>query len=214
MSSTAIIYALCEPGTDTIRYIGRTLNLVRRFNEHLKISVHSKTHLGCWIRGIVSRGVVPSVQILCRCAASESAKEEIRCIREAKTSGMDLVNGTCGGDGVEQTPEVREKIRQSKRGKPIHPNTRAAACRPHSSERRERFRLLCLGRKCSPETRQKLREKNLGENNPNWGKSPSRETRDKISLAGRGRNPSLETRQKMRLAKLGKIRGPYRRRNR
>jgi len=50
------------------------------------------------------------------------------------------------------------------------------------------------------ETRQKMSESHLGlfagENNPNFGKSPSEETREKIRLGNKGKHVSVETRQK------------------
>jgi hypothetical protein len=50
------------------------------------------------------------------------------------------------------------------------------------------------------ETRQKMRESHLGlfdgENNPNFGKSPSEKTREKIGLGNKGKYVSAETRQK------------------
>ena len=42
------------------------------------------------------------------------------------------------------------------------------------------------GWKHSDETKEKMRLNNLGENNPNYGKSPSKETREKISKAMKG----------------------------
>ena len=41
----------------------------------------------------------------------------------------------------------------------------------------------CLGYKHTPETREKIRKSKLGENNPLYGKSPSKETRKKSSLS-------------------------------
>ena len=42
------------------------------------------------------------------------------------------------------------------------------------------------GWKHSDETKEKMRLNNLGENNPSYGKSPSKETREKISKAMKG----------------------------
>ena len=43
------------------------------------------------------------------------------------------------------------------------------------------------GWKMSDEAKEKIRLSKLGEKNPNYGKSPSKETREKISKAGKGR---------------------------
>lgn len=43
---TVFIYALCEPGTLEIRYIGQTRRLKTRFREHLRESPKKQSHLG------------------------------------------------------------------------------------------------------------------------------------------------------------------------
>lgn len=77
-----------------------------------------------------------------------------------------------------------------------------------------------LGYKVLEETKEKLRIANLGVKNPNFGKSHSKETREKISktllkseyhpsrfkpgnYAFKGKSHSTETKDKMRIAKLG-----------
>ena len=55
----------------------------------------------------------------------------------------------------------------------------------------------------SEETRRKQSERMKGENNLNYGKSPSEETRRKRSEANKGKNHSKETRKKQSEAKKG-----------
>ena len=56
-----------------------------------------------------------------------------------------------------------------------------------SEEAKEKLRILNTGRTLSDEAKEKIRLSKLGEKNPNYGKSPSKETREKISKAGKGR---------------------------
>ena len=56
----------------------------------------------------------------------------------------------------------------------------------------------------SEETRRKQRESMKGENNPNYGKSPSEETRIKLSKSNKGKSRSQETRRKQSKAKQNK----------
>ena len=58
-------------------------------------------------------------------------------------------------------------------------------------------------RKVSDSTREKLRATKKGENNPNYGKHLSEETKQKIGEANKGKPKSEETRKKMREAKKG-----------
>ena len=56
----------------------------------------------------------------------------------------------------------------------------------------------------SEETRKKISESKMGENNPNYGKHFSESTRQKLSNARMKQNLSIETLQKMSEAKKGK----------
>ena len=57
----------------------------------------------------------------------------------------------------------------------------------HSDETKEKLRILSTGRTLSDEAKEKIRLSKLGENNPNYGKSPSEEIRQKISKALKGK---------------------------
>jgi len=61
-----------------------------------------------------------------------------------------------------------------------------------------------LGLIRSEETRQKMSEANKGESNPNFGKTPSEESRLKMSKAQKGRTFSEESRLKMSKAQKGR----------
>jgi hypothetical protein len=123
--ATTFIYALCEPGTRTVRYIGKTENLGRRFREHLRGSSKKKSHLGNWLRSLA--GDSPNRITLCEVPESEGSAAEIQYIRAARESlGMKLVNATDGGEGVSNpSPESRVKMSAAKRGKKASPETRA-----------------------------------------------------------------------------------------
>lgn len=56
-----------------------------------------------------------------------------------------------------------------------------------SDEAKEKLRILSTGRTHSDEAKEKMRLSKLGEKNPNYGKSPSEETRQKISKAVKGK---------------------------
>lgn len=56
-----------------------------------------------------------------------------------------------------------------------------------SDEAKEKLRIISTGRTLSDEAKEKIRLSKLGENNPNYGKSPSEETRQKISKAMKGK---------------------------
>lgn len=96
--ATTFIYALCEPETRTVRYIGKTDNLKKRFRAHLAESVKKKNHLGSWLRSLPEE---PILVVLHEVLESESwAEEERRYISCARAIGIALVNATDGGEGV------------------------------------------------------------------------------------------------------------------
>ena len=122
---TAIIYALCEPGTRTIRYIGMTtVGTSRRLRQHCKESSRLRgTYLGNWLRSLGEK--IPSLIILSEVPQELWEDEEARYIKAARCLGMNLVNATEGGEGlVNPSPEVREKMSLARKGKKLTDETR------------------------------------------------------------------------------------------
>lgn len=114
---TTFIYALCEPGTRTVRYIGKADKLKKRFQEHLRTSVKYRSHLGNWLRSLISRGEKPSLVSLREVPFTQWAIAEERYIRLARGCGMNLVNETDGGEGMSNpSPEVLEKLSAARQG--------------------------------------------------------------------------------------------------
>lgn len=134
---TTFIYALCEPGTRTVRYIGKSANPNKRFKQHVRESVHAKTHLGHWLSRLVSAGAVPAMVVIRQVMGSGSLEEK-RCIRLARRIGMKLVNGTDGGDGGSGSPSLatRKKVSDKLKGR-FSGNKNPFFGRTHTTESRE-----------------------------------------------------------------------------
>lgn len=180
MGKTTFIYALCEPGTRTIRYIGKANDPAFRFKQHLRQSVQAKTHLGNWLRSLL--GEKPNLIVLREVPDEHREIAEERYIRLARGLGMKLVNGTDGGDGCyNPTPETRAKMGGGNRGKKgkNHP---------------------AFGLTRSPETRAAIAEGQSGEKNHQFGKCGplsstygyvhTSESRALMSAAKKGKCPS------------------------
>lgn len=116
MSSATLIYALCEPGTRTVRYIGKANNPAKRLKEHWWTSRKRKNHLGNWLRALEER---PALVILSEIPHCEWEAEERRFIRAARMLGMPLVNATEGGEGGQKgkTHSEDSKSKMSRAGK-------------------------------------------------------------------------------------------------
>jgi group I intron endonuclease len=100
--------------------------------------------------------------------------------------------------GVKHTPEACANMGASRRGKPSHNLGKKA-----SPEAREKNRLAqlgntrALGMRHTPETRAQMSVSRKGKPSHNLGKKASPETIEKLRLAGIGRVHSAETRTKM-----------------
>lgn len=178
---TVFIYALCEPGTRTVRYIGQTRRIEKRFREHVKISSKEKTHLGYWLRGIAARGEAPNMVILREVSEIEGDAAEIKYIRIARESlGMELVNSTEGGEGATMNGETRTKISVTLTG----------------LRRSQEFCAAISARQNSPEWKAEKSAAMTGKNNPMFGKPCSERRRANIGAANKGRRRSIESREK------------------
>jgi hypothetical protein len=101
--------------------------------------------------------------------------------------------------GKKHTEETREKI---KRGLPVGG---AFLGKTHTPETIERMRIAQTGHSVSDETKERLRQANLGENNPNYGRPRSEETRRKIAETEKGKIVGEETRQRQSVSGTGNV---------
>ena len=105
------IYALADPRTGRVRYIGKSINPSQRLSNHMNDK--SNCHRSHWIQELKLLGLRPELILL------ESFNGpwpwqyvEQWWIKTLRAKGYDLVNNTSGGDGVVGLPpETRAKMR-------------------------------------------------------------------------------------------------------
>lgn len=177
---TVNLYVLCEPDTGEIRYVGMSKNPVDRLSRHVKEAQRGhSTHRKSWIRGLLSRGLRPRLELLFEIPELLWQEYERAYIRIFRDAGCRLVNGTDGGEGVvNPSPETRRKRNSSNTGK----------------KRTKEFCEFC-------------RKIKLGQK-PWSGRKHSLESREKMRRARLGTCASLETREKMSRSRLGKKQSP------
>lgn len=116
------IYVLSDPGTNEIRYVGRTKNSLKiRFAGHLskarKNRGEANNHKNCWIRSLLNRNIKPNItQIFVVEGWSESYEFERSLITEMVKWGYNLVNSSDKGEGglmKEVSLEQRKKISET-----------------------------------------------------------------------------------------------------
>ena len=165
-----VIYCLCDPLSNKVRYVGKTINLYDRIKKHYKNSeLKNKTHKNVWILSLIKKGQRAKILIVEECESSEQLNEmEIKWIKYFRDNGYDLTNGTDGGTGGLLSPESIQKMSNSKRGK------------KHTEEHKKRISDGNKGRIVTEETRKKI---GLAHK----GKIISEETKKKFSISHKGK---------------------------
>ncbi len=109
-----VIYALIDPLTNDVRYIGKTHNeLYKRLSGHYKDK--RKTYKTHWIASLKDKGLKPSIIIIEECTLENWEKREKYWIDYYRKLDCGLTNWLEGGQGLpigyKHTPEAKEKIR-------------------------------------------------------------------------------------------------------
>jgi group I intron endonuclease len=148
------------------KYIGITsCSIRRRWNQHLS-SARNRTYNGALLAAITKYGAENfTIEHLCSARSWEDlCTVESILIEQWGTlapSGYNLCTGGDGRYGFKPSRESIEKSAAKHRGKPCHPNTRAAAIRTHkgkpkSVEMRAKLSASKLGIPRSAEVKRKL----------------------------------------------------------
>lgn len=227
MRDATFIYALIDPRTREIRYIGKADKPVQRLRVHLCESRTEQHHCARWIRSLAKGGLKPKIQIIDEVSRCEWQAAEAAYIAYFKEEGCDLTNISPGGDGIGSgplhplfgkktgppSPEHRAKISAALKGKKKPPLTPVQRARRSLRLRGEKHPLF--GKKHSAEARAKMKSAKVGERNQYYGKQLPPEHRAKISasLTGEkhpmyGKKHSTNSLAKMSAAQKGKAKTP------
>lgn len=181
------IYALLDPRTAAVRYVGKSVNPRRRLQSHCSAkAVAKQTHTACWLRSLLDVGLSPSLVIIDGGRGNGHAAAERAWIAEYRRRGAHLTNHSDGGE-CELSAEFRAKLSASQMGRKMSPE----AIEKSAAKRR--------GKKLGSEARRHMSEARKGY-------QPSEEHRQKLSEAGKGRTLSPEIREKVAASKRGKPR--------
>lgn len=182
---TTFLYCLCEPGTRTVRYVGKSDKPKRRLGNHLVAARKGQETYACrWMRQLLAAGTKPDLFFLGEIPLSGWESAEKNLIAAARALGMSITNTTEGGDGVvNPSPEARERQRQKMLGR-IPPNKG----KPMSAEQRKMVGDFHRG-KPRPKTAEWL--KNNGR--ARRGLKRSEQARANSSAAHFGRKTSRNT---------------------
>jgi hypothetical protein len=208
MKSDYYVYEYVDPRNDQPFYIGKGRG--RRIFKHLKETDENTENKfkHAVIKGLWNKGLEPIVRkVHENLTESDAYEKEAELIKQHGRRGIDQ-NGVLTNIIIDNRPpngwtgpnaELRRRALIERR-------TGAK----HSDETKEKCRQLHLGKPKSEEHKQKLRDSKdyRGEKNPNFGKTASEETRQKISESRMGQRHSDEVIQKIAQINTGKKRSP------
>jgi group I intron endonuclease len=117
-----LIYALIDPTSYEIRYVGRSSSGLARPKEHFKpFELGKRNYKANWIRGLVSEGLVPEIFVLQVVDCADDLNPlEMLWISRCKSEGHHLTNLTEGGEGTigyKHRVETKKKLSFLKQGK-------------------------------------------------------------------------------------------------
>jgi len=195
LSNTTFIYALTDPRTFEVRYIGKSDNPYERYCKHL-LDI-SKTHKVAWVKLLLSLGLLPILQIVEQCDKSVWQQKERDWIAFEKRCGCNLTNATEGGSGYASYGGKGHKSYKVKRK--FSDRTRIKMSLAHTGKGKHKFsdkakkNISDAAKKRKPmslERRSLLSNKMKGVNNPFYGKKHSEETKNLISFSRSKRKSS------------------------
>jgi len=219
-----LVYALIDPTTDHIRYIGKSTSGLARPKAHAYPSKNAidQTHRGHWIRSLLAQGLIYRIEVLEECDSPDAvAKAECAWIARKRAEGCPLTNATDGGEGCvgrRLSDETRRKIGLANAARLNTPEARAkgAATRrgvPLDPERSKKLHEGNKGRKRTPEHCQRQSERQKDQRLPDAayvatverskGKPIPADVRAKMSASLRGRVFTPEHRAKLAAAGMG-----------
>lgn len=184
--STTYIYALCNPITDEIRYIGKSNNPQKRLDfGHLKPrGKYGNKHLKNWISSLDKKGDKPKLTMIDEVFISEWEFWERHYISLYKSFGCNLLNICKGG----WQPPSRKgcKLNEHQKKAILKANTGIK----RSKETKKKMSEWQIGRKLPESTKKKISETRKKRKIPSWCKGKtgifSKEVLQKMSLAKKG----------------------------
>lgn len=177
------IYALVDPITTEIRYIGKTADLSTRLRAHINDAKTGNNHRDNWVKKLCNQNLRPDLVILQEVTEDTWEIAERAWIRYGWEQGWRLTNSTEGGEGAygrKLSAESINKMSNAARGNSSHRD------KLHSAESKKRMSDATKGKVLSVEHRQKIRLAGTGLRR-------SDESRKRISLAKQGsKHPSAK----------------------
>jgi group I intron endonuclease len=202
-----IIYGLKCPETNRIRYVGKTQRtLEERIKEHI-FSANSKNqkrkyYCQKWIKSLLNKNLFPIIEVIETCNDDIWIEREKYWISFYKEYLTNLTDGGDGFAGLPYTQERKDKIAAANRGKKRSPEViekmrQARLGKPHIKKKGYKpTKQHCLN--ISNALRGKIRPEEVGLkiSKSSLGKKLSNITKEKLRQCNLGKKYSLESKMK------------------
>jgi hypothetical protein len=120
------VYALLDPTTHAVRYVGKTISPRHRLFGHLSEATSGHACDRCdWIRSLTAASLRPTFRSLVVVSETDGPEMERRVIALYRTQGRPLINLGAGGDGP--LSETRAKMSATRTAMGAVVRTRRAA---------------------------------------------------------------------------------------
>lgn len=164
---TTYIYALIDPRTEQIRYIGKTVNPKGRYCSHISPSSRCRKTKD-WVQSLIKRGLKPIMEIIDEITDECWQDAEIGYIRLLKACGANLKNISQGGDpGFSGHEETKKLLSASRNPLPVYQfdlqgNLLASYKCSREAEKATGFHKICINRACKADLSAPKQTKLLG----------------------------------------------------
>lgn len=94
------IYGLCDPGSSTVRYVGKTFNVKTRLAQHLYKrggTINGMNPCTVWVDELKRNGQRPDLIVLEETTEDEWEAKEQEWIKTLTEQGVELLNVSAGG---------------------------------------------------------------------------------------------------------------------
>lgn len=95
MTTAVFIYALVDPRTDAIKYVGRSENVQRRTRAHK--TTPTNPEMAAWLQELGSLGLEPRAQVLEKATNVTCDEAEVRWINEHRATVLNVFSASLGG---------------------------------------------------------------------------------------------------------------------
>lgn len=128
-TKSTFIYALVDPTTEFVRYVGKANDPQLRLRRHLsKHELKPKSRKASWLKSLIAKGFEPKIILLEKIDSAQWQEAERRWISHYRAieGYPTLTNGTSGGDGIDKgtkfSEDTKRKMSASRIGRAMPPD--------------------------------------------------------------------------------------------